>query len=126
MTEKPIKWGNAPTADDLCDAVSFLALLGVSGAALDDLSRVFHPAKDLLRAARLPALPQNNAGVAKWLKRIKDGYMVPPVLLVRGDLASDLPLVIAEGYHRVSACYLLDEQTLVAGHFLDRAGAWTT
>lgn len=121
MTDKMIKWADAPTDDDLDDAAKFLTLLGVPRVILSDTEVLFHPAKDLLRAARLPALPQNNAGVAKWLKRIKAGETVPPVLLVRGDLAADLPLTIAEGYHRVSACYLLDEQTLVYGCFLNWA-----
>ena len=121
MTEKAIKWADTPTDDDRADASRFLTLLGGPQAILENSGQVFHPAKDLLRAARLPGLPQNNAGVAKWLKRIKAGEEVPPVLLVRGDLAIDVPLVIAEGYHRVSACYLLNEATPVAGHFLTQA-----
>lgn len=119
MTEKTIEWAAAPTEDDRFDAGRFLTLLGVTRAVLDDRDQVFYLAKDLLRAARLPGLPQSNAGVAKWLKRIKSGDQVPPVLLVQGNRGADLPLIIAEGYHRVSACYLLDEQTLVAGHFLN-------
>jgi hypothetical protein len=119
VAEKTIKWADAPTQDDLDDAGRFLSLLSVLRIpAITDQRQELHPVKDLLRAARLPGLPQNNAGVAKWLKRIKAGDEVPPVLLVRGDLTTDRPLLIAEGYHRVSACYLLDEATPVAGFFL--------
>ncbi len=121
MTEKTIKWADAPTDDDRADASRFLTLFGGPQARLENSGQVFHPAKDLLRAARLPALPQNNKGVAKWRERIEEGEVVPPVLLVRGDLVIDVPLVIAEGYHRVSACYLLGEATPVAGHFLTQA-----
>jgi len=39
------------------------------------------------------------------------------VLLLAGGVL-DRPLIIAEGYHRVCACYLRDEQTPVACHFL--------
>jgi hypothetical protein len=114
MSEKAINWSAVATDDDLADAAHFLTLLGVG--TLND--RDLHPAKDLLRAARLPPLPRDNEGAAKWFKRVKAGEEVPPVLLVRGDLFTDRPLLIAEGYHRVSACYLLSEQTSVAVHFL--------
>jgi len=121
VAEKTIRWADAPTDDDRNDASAFLRLLGVTRVTLDEQNRALHPAKDLLRAARLPALPQNNAGVAKWLKRIEVGDEVPPVLLVHGDLSADLPLVIAEGYHRISACYLRGEATPVFGFFLNWA-----
>jgi hypothetical protein len=115
---KAIKWVMAPSTDDLVDAGAFLGLVGVTQVAPESSELVMVQAKDLLRAARLPGLPQNNAGVAKWTKRIKAGDPIPPCLLVRGQLAYDRPLIIAEGYHRVSACYLLDEQTEVAAFWL--------
>jgi hypothetical protein len=115
---KAIKWADEPSADDLADAAAFLGLLGVTQVEREPGGLVKVQAKDLLRASRLPGLPQNNAGVAKWLKRIKTGDTIPPCLLVRGSLAYDRPLIIAEGYHRVSACYLLDEQTEVAAFWL--------
>jgi len=113
-----IKWADAPTQDSLDKAKHYLTLLGINGVALADDVRWVYPAKDLLRAADKPALPQSNAGVAKWLKRIKAGETVPSVLLVPGDLLASLPLTIAEGYHRVSACYLIDEATPVVSYFL--------
>src|SRR5229473_2732584 len=40
---------------------------------------------------------------------VKAGKSLSPVLLVRGLLESDLPLTIADGYHRICASYWLDE-----------------
>lgn len=115
---KTIKWGDKASAGDVADAGWFLTLLGVGTTHLDGTPRALFPAKDLLRASRLPGLPQNNAGVTKWAKRLKAGDEIPPVLLVRGSIALNAPLTIAEGYHRVSACYLLAEDTPVAAYFL--------
>jgi hypothetical protein len=113
---KAIKWADEPGKDDFAKAAKSLRLLGVTQVSMKTPDAAAEPvmAKDLLRFARLPGLPQNNAGVTKWTKRIKAGEKVPPCLLVRGSLTFDRPLIIAEGYHRVSACYLLDEQTEVA------------
>ena len=66
-------------------------------------------AKDLLRASALPILPDTNAHVAKDLEKVHDGEHLSPVLLVRGNLTSGTPLVIADGYHRICASYHLDE-----------------
>jgi len=70
-------------------------------------------AKDLLRASRLPLLPRDNFHVKKDLKKVKQGGLLSPVLLVRGNLDTDRPLVIADGYHRVCASYYLDENAEV-------------
>ena len=88
-----VTWATAPTAGDVADAAWFLTLLGGDArrVAADPIQCVY-PAKDVLRAARLP------------------------VLLLAGTL--DRPLILAEGYHRVCAAYLRDEATLVACHFL--------
>jgi hypothetical protein len=66
-------------------------------------------AKDLLRAGRLPLLPAENAHVKKDLGKVEKGALLSPVLLVRGHLDQDVPLTIADGYHRVCASYHLDE-----------------
>ncbi len=113
-------WAPAPTEDDVRDAGWFLQLLDVPGPVAADPVQQAYQAKDLLRAARLPVLSKVNAGVRKWAKRLRDGDPLPPVLLVVGSLDQDRPLVIAEGYHRVCACYLSDEQTMVECHFLHR------
>ena len=45
------------------------------------------------------------------LAKIDDGQALSPILLVRGDLSRGVPLQIADGYHRVCACYLTDENS---------------
>jgi hypothetical protein len=67
-------------------------------------------AKDILRAAELPCLPADNQGVAAKLTKIRDGEALAPVMLVRFKRG---PLIVADGYHRVSASHVLDESTLV-------------
>jgi hypothetical protein len=46
------------------------------------------------------------------LRRIEKGKPLPPVLL--GEMASGLPLVIANGYHRICAVCYFDESAPVA------------
>jgi len=44
----------------------------------------------------------------------KDGKALSPVLLVRGDVTQDLPLVVADGYHRICASWYRDENIPIA------------
>ena len=66
-------------------------------------------AKDLLRASGLPLLGPDNVHVAKDLDKVREGRRLSPVLVVRGDLATDLPLTIADGYHRICASHHINE-----------------
>lgn len=69
-------------------------------------------ANDVLRAAHLPALPITDPGVHKNVLKLMGGYKLEPVLLVNW---SDRPgLLIADGYHRVSAVYLLSPDLMVS------------
>ena len=70
---------------------------------------VYRKAKDILRAARLSLLSADNPHVRADLDKIGHGKKLSPILLVRGS-ASDA-LQIADGYHRVCASYLTDENT---------------
>ena len=45
------------------------------------------------------------------LAKIGAGKRLSPILLVRGDAARGAALQIADGYHRVCASYLTDENT---------------
>jgi len=63
--------------------------------------------------APLPMLPSNNVHVRSDLSKISDGKKLSPILLVRGDAARAVPLQIADGYHRVCAGYLTDENTVI-------------
>jgi hypothetical protein len=108
-------WKNEPDDHDYPAAADYLSLVMPKA---DTAKRVrelrsrpieHRKAKDLLRASRLTALPRENVHVAKDLKKVRDGKLLSPVLLVRGHDDSDTPLVIADGYHRICASYLVDE-----------------
>lgn len=75
-------------------------------------------AKDILRASGLPALPESNAHVNKDFRKVKDGEKLSPVLLLRGNTSVPRPLIIADGYHRVCASYLLDENAEIPARIL--------
>jgi len=110
-----VLWLDTPEGHDYPAAYSFLNLiLGDNEAtAVIEALKVApvkqFKAKDIMRASRLPALDENNRHVAKDLKKIKDGTPLSPILLVRGDAATGVELIIADGYHRSCAAYLLDE-----------------
>lgn len=112
-----VKWLERPEAHDFPAAADYLALLAESGT-VDGLTQrlragdiVHKKAKDILRAAQLSLLPVDNPHVAADLAKIKKGQPLSPILLVRGDFATGVPLQIADGYHRVCASYHTDENT---------------
>jgi hypothetical protein len=76
-------------------------------------------AKDLLRASGLAFLPADNAHVASDLAKVKQGERLSPVLIVRGDIRRDIPLTVADGYHRICASYILDENADIPCHLAD-------
>ena len=63
-------------------------------------------AKDILRASGLKALGEDNAHVAKDLKKIKEGKKMSPLLLFRDG---NMKVIVADGYHRLSAVYAFNE-----------------
>jgi hypothetical protein len=118
-------WKNQSDEHDYLAAANFLTLL-VSPKTAKQTAVSFkkspvskYLAKDILRASRLPLLPPENCHVKADLKKVKKGALLSPILLVRGDLATDLPLTIADGYHRVCASYYLDENAEVTCHIVD-------
>ena len=104
-----------PDDHDFPAALNYLSLLfpdAIAEALVKDLREagtVRRKAKDLMRASRLPLLPRSDPEVAKDLKKVARGELLSPVLLVRGRANEDLPLLVADGYHRVCASYDLDE-----------------
>ena len=66
-------------------------------------------AKDLLRSSRLELLPPGNAHVAIDLEKVRRGELLSPLLLLRGDAEHDVPLTVADGYHRICASYRINE-----------------
>jgi hypothetical protein len=109
-------WEEKPDDQDYPAAENYLSLLMPVATARRLVSRMRtvplmrQKAKDLLRASRLPVLPPENFHVAKDLKKVREGKKLSPVLLVRGRLGEvDVPLTVADGYHRICASWHLDE-----------------
>ena len=118
-----VHWSREPEAHDYPAAVAYLSLIADPITAenlASTLARqpiVFHKAKDILRASRLPLLPNDDPYVVRDLKNIRKGRKLSPVLLVRGTL-NGTPLQIADGYHRVCASYYLSEDTDVSAQIV--------
>jgi hypothetical protein len=112
-----VTWKDEPDEHDFPAATAYLSLLLPDddvASVVETLrsAEIMHQkAKDILRASQLTMLPPDNPHVATDLAKVKDGKPLSPVLLVRGDLRSDVRLQIADGYHRVCASYHVDENT---------------
>jgi hypothetical protein len=119
-------WAETPDDDDYPAAENYLSLL-MPAATAKRLGRQLHrvpivrrKAKDLLRASRLPVLPPENFHVAKDVKKVNAGKKLSPVLLVRGRVGqTEIPLTIADGYHRICASYHLDENADIPCRIVD-------
>jgi hypothetical protein len=113
-------WKSAPTREDLEAARHYLSLLypqAVASRLVRSLTRAETRqamAKDLLRAGNLALLGADESHVKQDLKHIRKGKALPPVLLVRGDMSRGIPLLVADGYHRICASCYFDEDTPVA------------
>lgn len=121
------RWKEQPDDHDYPAAEDYLSLV-TSPAEAKSLARrlraapiVHRKAKDLLRASVLPLLGPDNFHVAKDLKKVKDGTLLSPVLLVRGVLRAHVPLIVADGYHRICASYHLDEDADIPCRMADLA-----
>jgi hypothetical protein len=115
---------NAYEDDDLKDAINFISLIKKPRKAKKLIARlvkkdlVTFKAKDILRAAKLQPLPPDDVDVIRKLDAIKAGTPIPPVFLLRGNSAANRPLLIADGYHRVSAAFALDPTTDVQAQII--------
>ncbi|MBY8858932.1 hypothetical protein K7711_20835 [Nocardia sp. CA2R105] len=114
-TTNPVRWLDEPEKHDYPAAADYLELLAdpdTVSTLLDRLGSapiVHKKAKDILRAAGLALLPPDNPHVRADLGKILAGKALSPILLVQGDLTTGTPAQIADGYHRVCACYHADE-----------------
>ncbi|CAM5738662.1 hypothetical protein MAUB1S_01051 [Mycolicibacterium aubagnense] len=112
-----VKWLDNPEDHDYDAAADYLTMVAAADevanvvAALKTANTTTRKAKDILRAAQLPLLPESNAHVRADLSKISDGKKLSPILLVRGDVHNGAPMQIGDGYHRVCASYLTDENT---------------
>ena len=125
-----VKWKSKPAAHDYPAADSYLSLLVADPALRAELVAQLqaapilrYKAKDLLRASQLAVLTKDNAHVAIDLKKIRKKVPLSPVLLVRGDLVRGFPLQVADGYHRVCASHLVDEDTDIPCRLIDLPAA---
>ncbi|HEY1863651.1 MAG TPA: hypothetical protein VGG77_08170 [Roseiarcus sp.] len=129
MSKSELKWSEQQEDEDFDAAFKYLSLLCPDRKAdalvksLRGSKPIEHAAKDLLRAAELPLLPRDEAHVDEDLKRIQKGKPLAPVLVVRGDMASGLPLVVADGYHRICAVVYFDESAPVRCRIVDIGGS---
>lgn len=105
-----LQWLADPEEHDYPAAESYLSLLLDGSEASKIVSRlrkakvVTFKAKDIARASDLTLLGRDNRHVAHNLDKIHEGKPLSPLLLVRGA-----QLIIADGFHRLSAVYSLDE-----------------
>jgi hypothetical protein len=112
-----VRWLDEPEEHDYPAAAAYLALLAPDEqvqrcvAALRAAPQTTQKAKDILRASGLALLAADNAHVAADLAKIKGQKSLSPILIVRGDLTSGRAAQVADGYHRVCASYLTDENT---------------
>jgi hypothetical protein len=119
-----VKWLDEPEVHDNDAAAAYLSMLAEKDAVdktvavLKSAKPVFQKAKDILRAAGLQLLAETNAHVRSDLGKISDGKKLSPILLVRGSAVGGYPLQIADGYHRVCASYLTDENTNIPCHLV--------
>ncbi|RQS63831.1 hypothetical protein [Burkholderia sp. Bp8984] len=109
-----IRWLDEPEAHDYTAALSYLSLhvpIKMAGDfvhALRQAGMSEFKAKDIFRASGLPLLSDSNSHVKRNLEKIEHGKRLSPVLLVRGTM-----LTIADGYHRVCAVYMHDEDAMI-------------
>ena len=119
-----VKWLDEPEAHDYDAAAAYLSMLADNDAvdktvaALKAAKPLYQKAKDILRAAGLKLLPETNAHVRLDLAKISAGTKLSPILLVRGSAVGGYALQIADGYHRVCASYLTDENTSIPCHLV--------
>jgi hypothetical protein len=108
-----IHWSGRVAADDFDAARRFLKLVFAPEdarsltASLRKASLQKFPAKDVLRATQQQPTSKKDPDVAKQLKKMRRGQALSPVLLVR--VPGQAKLLVADGYHRVCAAYLQDE-----------------
>lgn len=119
MTKKSLKWKKAPEQKDYDAALNYLSLVCPIAHAkklvqvLRKAKLTDAAAKDLLRASRLALLSRDDPHVSDDLDKIRRGKSLSPVLLVRGNLIKQQPLIVADGYHRICAICYWDENAPV-------------
>jgi hypothetical protein len=115
--DKPILWLDTPEEKDYPAAASYLGLLWPDAkvqALVQQLQAApvtRFKAKDVFRASGLSLLGLSNAHVERDRKKVQDGKLLSPILLVRDT--DNGKVVIADGYHRLCAVYSYDEDAWI-------------
>ena|ERR1019366_8516007 len=111
-----IKWAKAVKQSNCDAALSFLTLTCGQAVGKKLVGKFCKggieefAAKDILRASRTVALPEDTEHVKSNMEKIERGESLSPVLLYR---TKDHTIIIADGMHRVSAAWHLHEDTPV-------------
>lgn len=112
-----IRWLPEPEEHDFPAAESYLGLLYDKPTVKKLLIKLMESkvsrfkAKDIFRASALSLLGVSNSHVEKDRKKIIDGKLLSPILLVRDE--RNARLIIADGYHRLCAVYSYNEDELI-------------
>ena len=108
-------WLDAPEAHDYPACQDYLELLfrpNICAEIVKKLKKapvIQKKAKDILRASKLKKLTEKNIHVKENIKKIDDGKKLSPVLLV----CVNGKLIVADGYHRISTCYVMTEDFII-------------
>ena len=114
----PIQWLSDAEVHDYPAAESYLSLLYDTDRVAGMVDRLKHAptiqfkAKDIFRASLLSPLGVSNFHVERDQKKIRKRLYLSPLLLVRDESAGKV--VIADGYHRLCAIYLFDEDAWIS------------
>lgn len=120
MAKQKLIWKKVPDAEDYEGARNYLLLVYSEAksnklvAKIRKAKTITGAAKDLLRASGLPLLGPDDPHVDADLKRIHKAKPLPPVLLIRGNMLRGVPLMVADGYHRICAICHYDESANIS------------
>ena len=112
-----IEWFDEPEAHNYPAAQSYLSLIFSERSASAYVARLrkarmsSFKAKDVFRASGLPLLGVSNFQIEKNRRKILEGTKISPLLFVRDKRHGKV--VIADGYHRLCAVYLFNEDLLI-------------
>jgi hypothetical protein len=115
VPKRQLIWNKKPAAKDYQGAMNFLSLICSDTdakklvRALRKAKTIERAAKDLLRASDLPLLARDEPHVDADLKRIRKGKPLAPLLLIQGEISNGVPLIVADGYHRICVICYYDE-----------------
>ena len=113
MGKKVIHWLVEPRETNYPAAQSYLTLCFPEKKAKSFVKKLktapmtTFKAKDIFRASRINLLGLKNKHVDANMEKIENGEELSPILLVRDH--SSNRVIIADGYHRLSAVYALNE-----------------